>query len=99
PRAIEGHKEVLPLFISHGANVHQETLINTTPLHLAAANGRKDVYKKTPLHYAAEEGHKDVVSLLLSHGANIHQEDARDVVSLVTSYGAMFCSAISNKHG
>ena len=32
----------------------------------------KDVYEKTPLHWAAEKGHKEIVEILLKKGANVN---------------------------
>jgi TonB family protein len=63
----------------------------STPLHLAAWNGHKDIVELllankadvnakdtmgfTPLHRAAITGHKDVVELLLDKGANVNAKD------------------------
>ncbi|WP_410542724.1 ankyrin repeat domain-containing protein [Wolbachia endosymbiont of Tetranychus urticae] len=35
----------------------------------------KDVYEKTPLHWAAEKGHKEIVEILLKKGANVNSVD------------------------
>lgn len=32
----------------------------------------KDVYEKTPLHWAAEKGHKEIVEILLKKGADVN---------------------------
>jgi ankyrin repeat protein len=63
----------------------------STPLHLAAYEGHKDVAElllakgaevnatdidgSTPLHLAAYEGHKDMAELLLANKANVNARD------------------------
>ncbi|MDQ7824378.1 MAG: ankyrin repeat domain-containing protein [Candidatus Eremiobacteraeota bacterium] len=63
-----------------------------TPLHQAAANGRKQAVEyllsrrcdpkvkdstgKTPLHYAAMNGHKDIAEILILRGALVNVRDS-----------------------
>ena len=69
-----------------------------TPLHVAAAYGRKEVAELllankadvnakdkagwSPLHWASCEGHKDVVELLLTKGANVNATNELGVTPL-----------------
>lgn len=52
-----GHKEIVELLLSKGANVN-EKVDNSGGV--------------TALHYAAQEGHKEIVELLLSKGADVN---------------------------
>jgi ankyrin repeat protein len=67
----------------------------TTPLHVAANNGHKDVVqlllvngaevnardnkKMTPLHIAVINGHKEVIELLLTNGADANAKNNREM--------------------
>jgi ankyrin repeat protein len=77
--------------IESGADVNKRSPYGTTPLHMAAGSGFKDLanllidkgadvnakdnWNWTPLHSAAEEGHKDLVELLITKGANVNAGD------------------------
>lgn len=66
-----------------------------TPLHVAAANGKKSVvevflargartetktrYGMTPLHYAARKGNADTIRLLLDYGAEVNAKTPTDL--------------------
>ena len=58
-----GHKEVVELLISKGADVN-------------ARDGGRNV--STPLSYATRKGHKEVVELLITKGANVNAIDIVD---------------------
>ena len=84
--------DVARLLLEHGAGADVNTRDDkgSTPLYLAAENGRLQVVRmliehganvgaednqgKTPLHGAAEYGMVEVVRVLLEHGANVGAE-------------------------
>ena len=53
-----GHKEIVELLLSKGANVNEKV---------------DNSEGATALHYAAHEGHKEIVELLISKGANVNE--------------------------
>lgn len=71
--------------------IHSRDTLGVSLLHLAAANGRKDVaelllnnglnanipdnYRSTPLHMAATSGSREIVQLLLARGADARVTD------------------------
>lgn len=79
--------DVAELLLKHEADPNLDEIINgnTTPLHLAASQGRLDLVKalighkanvnacdianETPLHKAAYSGHQHVMDYLIAHGA------------------------------
>ena len=85
--------DVARLLLEHGAGADVNTRDDegSTPLYLAAENGRLQVVRmllehganvgaednqgKTPLHGAAKAGRVEVVRMLLEHGANVGAED------------------------
>ena len=83
--------EAIGFLLHHGADVAAPDKYKRTPLHVAAANGDKEVvdlliqhaadvaandkYNGTPLHVAAERGHKEVVDLLIQRGADVAARD------------------------
>jgi len=93
-------KKVRSLIAANPSLVNVEGHQNTTPLHWAAAKGRKDVadfliskkanleakdrYGFTPLLTAAQNGQKEVVELLLRHKANIEAKEKGDLGSGLT---------------
>lgn len=84
--AAEGRRDIVELFLHHGADVTALDNSNETPLHLAAYNGHLDVAAllllhgaevnardyagRTPLHHAAQSGSSAIAALLLEHGAS-----------------------------
>jgi len=89
-----------------GADVNTKTPEGSTPLHLAADEGHKDVGKvliakgadlnaknaigSTPLNNATQNGHKDMAELLIAKGADVNAKDAVDSTPLK--------SAVQNGH-
>ena len=73
--------------------------IGSTPIHIAAVNGHKDIVEyllskgvpvdlgdrenSTPLMVAAQGGHKNVVDLLIANGADVKAEDINDMTPLL----------------
>lgn len=41
----------------------------------ATVDVKYDLWKQTPLHFAAEEGHMNVVKLLIDHIADVNMKD------------------------
>ncbi|KAF2887941.1 hypothetical protein ILUMI_18233 [Ignelater luminosus] len=82
-----GHKDVVELFLSHGANIESIDDEKKTPLVWAASNGHTDIVKfllskganinaqdnlgNNALHWATRHGFTQVVKLLLSKGSEI----------------------------
>ena len=89
--AISGHKDVLELLLTEGAETSAIDTFSATPLYYAAENGHKEMIEllialgsdvndkgrdgKVPLHCAAEKGHKEIVELLIAHGADVSAKD------------------------
>lgn len=98
----EHHDAVTQLLLDQGADfnaeinspeptLHSATVMQGSPLHLAAIKGNafcvKQLIKKggemnvrldngwTPLHMAAANGHVSVIELLMSHGAEVNAVD------------------------
>ncbi|MDC0065797.1 ankyrin repeat domain-containing protein [Verrucomicrobia bacterium] len=81
-----GHKALVELLISKGADVNE--IYCDAPLHLASVKNHKVIVEiliskganvnaknhlgQTPLHYAAREGHNEVIELLIDNGADIN---------------------------
>ena len=79
--------EAVGFLLDHGADVVARDMHSNTPLHLAAAKGRKGVVdlltqrgadvaardqcNQTPLHLAADVGHKEVIDSLIQSGADV----------------------------
>jgi hypothetical protein len=77
--------------LTHGADVAARRTDLSTPLHLAADQGKFEVAQnllqhgadinsrniggKTPLHLAAVQGHFEVAQMLLQHGADVHSQN------------------------
>jgi ankyrin repeat protein len=76
------------LSIGAGANAQEDD--HRTPLHLAAAQGHRELVQtllghgvdanavargdRTPLHEASARGHVDIVRLLIRHGADVNRD-------------------------
>lgn len=89
---------VKDLLVANPAEVNAKCRLYGTPLHLACAEGHKEVAEmlifyranvdareyreETPLHWASQEGHKEVVELLLSKGATVNQYNWENVTPL-----------------
>lgn len=90
--------KVRSLIAGNPSLVNVEGNQNATPLHWAAARGRKDIavflisqkanleakdrYGFTPLLTAAQNGQKELVELLLRHKANIEAKEGTDKTAL-----------------
>ena len=88
--AVGGHKEIVELLISQGADVNAKGKHGRISLHAAAAKGHKgiaelliangaDVNAKnrdgdTPLYWAIEENHAETADLLRKHGGKTKEE-------------------------
>ena len=75
-------------FLANGADVNAKRGDFTTPLHLAAQGGHKEIaelliaagadvnaknkYGTTPLHKAAFYGHKEIAELLIANGVDVN---------------------------
>ena len=83
-----GHKEVVRLLISKGADV------NTT-----VTSG--DFKGETPLHNAAWQGHKEVAELLIAKGADVNAKryDNTTPLELAVSGNHITVAALLRKHG
>ncbi|XP_046365631.2 ankyrin repeat domain-containing protein 17-like [Haliotis rufescens] len=90
--AEKGHKEVVELLVSKGADVSLVYDGGNNILCLASREGHEEMVKyvmdmvsinsrcwnkMTPVMLAAEKGHKDVVELLVSKGADVSLSDKR----------------------
>ena len=89
--AAYGHKDVVDLLLSKGADPNMENTNGLSPLHRAANHGSKDVVKlllgkgaepnktdrdgRTPLHWAALRNFDGVAKLLLNTGAELDKAD------------------------
>ncbi|PFX12426.1 Protein fem-1-like B [Stylophora pistillata] len=87
--AATGH--VVKLLIDHKEEVNGRNATNSTPLRVAAYDGRLDIvsyvvengadvnsrdeFESTPLMITCYKGHMDVASYLILHGANHHLKD------------------------
>ena len=85
----KGHKDVVELLITEGADVNAKCDIGWTPLHLAAQEGHKEIAELliakgvdvnaktvgewTPMHSAASKGQKEIVELLIVEGADVNE--------------------------
>jgi len=67
-----GHKEIVELLITAGADVNAKGDYGWTPLHKAAA---------------AFEDHKEVVELLIAKGADVNAKDMHGETPLDMTYG------------
>ena len=58
-------------------NASQLGKVKIVKQHLNAGKdvNARGVWKRTPLHYAADEGHRPVVELLIKNGANVNLKD------------------------
>merc|ERR1712086_708498 len=91
--AMQGHTEVLKLFLSKGADLMQKDVYADGLLHKAAQDSLEttkflldkkvfdieetDNFGLTPLHLAAFNGKADIIKHLLSVGANIEVKDQK----------------------
>jgi cytohesin len=91
-------KEMAELLLANKADVNARSLRNSTPMHLAAGNGRLavmelllsagadvnagDVDLNTPLHWAARFEGKAVAEWLLSHGAEVNAGNNKGMTPL-----------------
>jgi ankyrin repeat protein len=89
---------VKDILIANPAEVNARENIYGTPLHLACAEGHKEVAEllifngaridarewrdETPLLWASQEGHKEVVELLILKGADVRRGNWEDVTPL-----------------
>jgi ankyrin repeat protein len=85
--AVNGHVEVVRVFLEGGADAESTNIFQWNALHRAAMYGHLDVcrllldwgtkvdsvgwLKISPLHYAASWGHLSVVKLLVERGADV----------------------------
>jgi hypothetical protein len=77
--------------INHGHNINQRDRLGQTPILLAAAFGRKEIFEflanngadvnkvddfgRTPVLWAAANGHKEIVEFLAGRGADVNKVD------------------------
>lgn len=89
--ALEGHKDVVQVLLSQGADVNYKDADGRSTLYLLALDNRiemadflasskadlevTDVEGRTPLHVSSWQGHYEMVELLLNHGANVNTTD------------------------
>ena len=92
--ASEGHSDVLPLLIEHGADINGLGRYGDTPLHRASENARLEVgrfllnrganvdvqndFNNTALVYTAILGHAEFARMLLERGAMIDARSGHD---------------------
>jgi ankyrin repeat protein len=82
----DGHKNIVELLVSKGADVNSKDKMGHGPLHLSCSQGHRDISelliskgahvnadygKGSPLYQACSGGHRDVAELLISKGADM----------------------------
>ncbi|XP_071078470.1 fibronectin type 3 and ankyrin repeat domains protein 1-like [Haliotis cracherodii] len=89
--AYRGHRKVVELLVSEGADVSLVDVVGHNILHHACRGGDVETVKyvlslhvvdinsrggsRTPVMWAADGGHRDVVELLMSEGADVSLVD------------------------
>jgi hypothetical protein len=111
--AYRGHKNIVELLLSKGADLNAKMKGGQTPLHAALEKGQKEVVElllayyanawdndgHTPLHCAAYQGHKEVVELLLANHVNAKNKDGHTPLHYALEKGHKDVADLLRQHG